>query len=591
MTTPRFLLNALGGQGPDVELIDARLGFRAGYVIEIVDERTGETVQNGVVVFALNPNQYTLSEPFAVTLTPTEDDTVVAEENGLIIREITLEGTFGFSEKRIPNFTGSQGDTIGGGARSGNQHFIALRQLFRLYSNLKKNPERSPFIRMIFHSLKDDDHFVVTPRQFETPRDNRSTRVTYMYRITMAVIGDSERRVTLQQDTRGNFLESISSALNDARATFADLTSQLGQIKRKVANFQAVLIQAGAVITAVSNFVRAGAGLINFSYQQAVNVVDTIANAADDLADIIIDPTLGVLGQAYRDTRRLEAAFNRILQFPERFEDAATEYRRLTSTYNGERNVTQDDLSNREAGVTPGTRLRIASGLAIEAGLDLGEYRGFRSVTVARGDSLEGLAARYAVTPELIVLINRLRFPYFAPGGGPGLRGPGDTILVPLSGSSAEQPDQSTPGGRYLTADEALYGRDFALDPVVLAREQRFEFLIDEAHGSVSEATITGVPNVVQGITLLIGQERNSNAYLPNVGIRRTAGQAGTIQGVLLASLNLREAILSDPRIDSIAETQVVLDGDELKQEITPVIRGRRDAATLVVPVGQVSGE
>lgn len=589
MTTPRFTVQT--GNQPEVELIDARLGFKAGYICEVIDERTGETVDDGVVVFALNPKSYNLSEPFAVTLTPTEGDAVTAEENGQIIREITVEGTFGFSEKRIPQFTSSQGGIIGGGSRSGNQHFIALRQLFRRYSTLKKDPASGPFIRMIWHALKDDDHFIVIPRSFETPRDSGQTRLTYNYRITMAVIGDSDRRIRLREDSRGGFLKTVSNALNDARATFADLTSNLSALKRKVGNIQSVLIQAGAVISAVSNTLRSGADLIQFSFKQAVNAIDAVADATDTLGDAITDSTFGTLGTLYRDMRRFEAALNRIVQFPEKFEDAATDYVRLTRTYDGEAKIDQDDLDNRTAGVSAGTRLRIAAGLVSESGLDLGDFRGFKSREVAATDSVESLAAEEGVPAEAIVVVNDLRFPYITEGGGPGLLGYGEKILIPLTRRAGGDDDNTTGAGGYLSADEVLYGRDIALDAKVLADERKFEWAVDIAHGAEREATIAGIPNLVQGITLIIGQERSSNAYVPNVGIRRTAGLKGTIQGVLLASINLREAILADPRIEDIAETQVVLEGDVLQQEITPIVRGRKDGATFVLPVGQVSGE
>jgi hypothetical protein len=58
----------------------------------------------------------------------------------------------------------------------------------------------------------------------------------------------------------------------------------------------------------------------------------------------------------------------------------------------------------------------------------------------------------------------------------------------------------------------------------------------------------------------------------------------------VLAALNLREAILSDSRIEGIAESEIVLDGDVLSQEITPIITGQRSDVTLVLPFGRASG-
>lgn len=584
----RFNVTMPGG-GVSAPLSDLRVGFRAGYAIEVIDTRTGDIKPFGVHVFPMNPRQYTLSEPFAVNLTPTEGDSVSAEENGQIIREITIEGTFGWTKKTSPTFYASQGASIGGETLSGNEHFIALRNLFRRYSTWKKDPEQGPFTQMIFHSLKDDDHFIVAPRSFETPRDSRSLRVTYSYRITMAAIGESERRISLADDTRGEWMQSISTALNDARSAFAELAADLSEIKRRVANFQAVLIQAGAVISAVSNFVKNGASLIEFSYQQAINVIDTVGAAADELADAGIDVTFGVASRGVQNLHRLETSIDRICQWPDRFSDGDAEFQAVKRRYLGERAMTPDDIENRTAGATVATAVRVARGsAAVEGGITLPSFDGVLKVRVSRADSIEGLATRYRVSPEMIILVNRLRFPYITDGGGPGILSPGDEILIPVTRTTPGATSASTRTA--VSPDEALYGRDIALDPEVLRVENRFEWMIDEAHGSQSEATVSGLPNVVQGTQISIGIERGACAYIPDLGIRRSAGEKGTLQSVLLASLNLRAAMLSDPRIERIDSVRVVLDGDVLTQEITPVIKGSKDSAVIAVAFGSVGG-
>ena len=44
---------------------------------------------------------------------------------------------------------------------------------------------------MVFHSLRDDDHFVVVPRSFEAPRDARTTR-----ELAEKVRGDAVERAS-----------------------------------------------------------------------------------------------------------------------------------------------------------------------------------------------------------------------------------------------------------------------------------------------------------------------------------------------------------------------------------------------------------
>jgi hypothetical protein len=97
------------------------------------------------------------------------------------------------------------------------------------------------------------------------------------------------------------------------------------------------------------------------------------------------------------------------------------------------------------------------------------------------------------------------------------------------------------------------------------------------------------VANVVQGTEITINTERGTTQFIPTLGIRRNVGTKGTIQHVLLASTVLREALLSDPRVSGIESSRVVLDGDQLSQEITPIISGQRPGATLVLPFGRAS--
>ena len=62
------------------------------------------------------------------------------------------------------------------------------------------------------------------------------------------------------------------------------------------------------------------------------------------------------------------------------------------------------------------------------------------------------------------------------------------------------------------------------------------------------------------------------------------------VRKVYRPPLDLREAILADPRIEGIQDTTVVLEDDVLTQEITPRLRGTAEGVTLVVPFGTATG-
>jgi hypothetical protein len=562
-------------------LIDIRTGFRSAFVFEIQDTVPSRPESIAIHVLALNPRSYVLSEPFQSTLTPTEDDTVVAEENGLIVRELTIEGTAGLSEKRGPAFDGDQGSL------RGNEHFLHLRNLFRAYSRLKKGPQSANY-RMVFHSLKEDDHFVVVPRSFETPRDARTTRMHYDYRISLAVVAEADNQLLpLELDEGFDFfsdeLAAVAGAFNDVRAAFAEVTADLSAIKRKVANINSVMIQAAGMINAVGNMLRAGSELIEYPYTLAKSVLALVDNTADNLATSA-EFAEGTLGRAERSLRRMASGLDRIAANPSRF--GPDSLQQVADQFLGESALTGDDLDRQEAGASVGSRTRIAVGSKL-AGLALGAFRGIRQHRLIRTDNIDGLAARFLTTAELIVLINDLRFPYITEDGGPGMRKPGDLILIPIPegvGGASVQPQAD-----YLTPDEALYGIDLALDPVAM-QSNRLELLPDRTRSLQDAQLSRGLNNVIQGTEILVRTERGSTTYIPELGIRRSAGGKGTIQHMLLTALNLREAILSDPRIEGIENSRVVLEDDVLTQEITPRLISQKEGVTLVLPFGRASG-
>lgn len=573
-------------------LTDVEFGFRQGYVFELIElsepQRTIETF-----VFPLAPRVYRLSEPNAASLTPAQGNAVVVEEYGAIIREIELEGTFGLSEKRASGYEGAQG---GGRPISGNEHFRLFRNFFRRYYERKQDPIEGPRTQMRFHSLREDDHWIVVPRTFDTPRDSKTTRVHYDYRVTLAAIGvvdDVLAPRTVSSDTNAfsDALRDISRGLNDARGFFADANAFLVRdVQRGVfGNLQAVLLNAGSVINAVSNFLRTGAGFINIPFQFAANVCAQIEQLADDLEQTALSP-LDETANAARNLRKMEASFNRILSWPDRFEQNwNNRVRAIEAAFAGERRITQRDLINGTAGATPGTRTRVAYGSEGEAGIDLGRYTSVISVTVDRTDTLAGLAARYDVPPELIIVINDLAAPYFTEAGGAGTLGPGDEVLIPVA-DAGDRDTGAVVGSGYLPADVILYGRDLALDMDLYDRTGIFDLKVDTAHGAFDAELVEGIPCVVQGVLIIVETERGSTVFLPDIGIRRSVGVKGTLNSVILASLNFREAILSDPRIDAIESSEVVLDGDVLSQDMSARLISRRNAVSLVRPIGRAAG-
>jgi hypothetical protein len=210
---------------------------------------------------------------------------------------------------------------------------------------------------------------------------------------------------------------------------------------------------------------------------------------------------------------------------------------------------------------------------------------------VQRADSIQSIANATSSTPEAIILINGMKFPYLSEAGGPGIAKPGDKILVPQPQNGVAEDGAVTGPGQdgYFTSEDALYGVDAAIDQDLLKEEGVLDLLVNETAGSDDVELVRGVRNVVQGLTVTLNSDLTATSHVPYVGLRPSIGTKGTMQGLLLASINLRNAILDDDRIETIEEISVLLDGDVLSQNIRPkLIDGRN--ITLSVPFGRASG-
>lgn len=568
--------SALGVDGA-VRLADIRVGFRQGFAFELIDRRSG-VIESLTLV--LNPRQYTVIEPFQQVLTPVEDGTVFAEEAGIVTRDITIEGTFGLREK-----SANGGELLGG-----NEHFMRLRALFRRYSDLKRDIEGENYV-LVFHSFKDDDHWIVAPVSFETPRDAKSTRTHYEYRIQMKAIGDAASLgvgLDLQVAENGNVLQHIHEAFHDARAFFADINADVGQLRRKLGNVPALLNQTAGLINLVRSLVDNVAEFIPASLGAFVAGIEDVVDASDDLADAIVAAPIAAYEDTVHQFHRLETAMCRIAAIKDKFQAWGDD---IANLFDGENGLTNHDLRNYDAGATIGSRTRALLGsYGAEAGLDLTGYTSTATHTVTAADTIESIASRYGTDPEAIILINALRAPYILRGGGPGIAEPGDVLTIPMrTGGDATASAPYSAG--YLDAEDFLYGVDVAMDEELFFATGRFDIRVDDTHDAMDAALVRGIDNVVQGTRITIETERGSNAYLPDIGIQRPVGHRGTLSQLLLASLRLREAFLADPRIEGIQSSRIVLDGDVLEQEITPIVRGKLSAPPIVTPFGKAAGE
>lgn len=581
---------------PSFSLPNVANAFDTGFVFELIDSRRDKPVDQHVLV--LNPRVYNVSEPFQSTLTPTEDNTVIEETNGIIVREIQMEGTFGLKKRSPPRFSSS-----GQSDKGGNEQFALLRALFKKYSDAKQSPTEAPFISLVFHALRENDHWVVVPRSFEMPRNAKTTRMHYDWKISMFAIAPAAAvRLKAVKDDYSftDALRDINQAINDATAFFNDINNFKQAIKRKIANIDAILISVNGLITQAGLAIGspAASNAINYPLERVAQIVSDVDDLADNFATSFTEPPTGDDARLERAMRKLGTALGTLLVYPQQFKEVSKDrQRRIQRMYLGEKSLTADDLSNNTAGATDNTVQRVQRGTEQNAGVDFGTSENLIRVRIDATTTLESLASRYATSMELIILINDLKPPYFSRGGFEGTRKPGDFLLVPVTASSTSAaagvtnvPRQAT-GASIESVDPAvaLYGSDLALDPDELALG-RLDIKEDLTHGQDDAELVSGIENVVQGLNIVTHTEKGTTQFLPDIGIAVPVGSKGLLSNVVLSAITLQNAILQDDRIEEISSASVTLDEDVLSHTIVPRLRGSQEGIEVVLPFGRAAG-
>lgn len=233
------------------------------------------------------PQSITQKENFATNIQATRKG-IIVESEGVVFKDIILQGTTGVFPGQRGSFNGPQAnlsdltappsEPAGVGADglskasnvkvvSGYEEFLSLRQYFLKYAYTKTQTNGNVFL--IFINEKDNQSLIVEPLEFTMERNSKSP-LTYNYRIVMKAIG------------------TLSTVFSNALS--GGSKSQLEQILEGIgnvsANLQAGIGQARAAINATS-------GLFQKTFQAVDQTVNgplrQVQFALDDLANGISD--------------------------------------------------------------------------------------------------------------------------------------------------------------------------------------------------------------------------------------------------------------------------------------------------------------
>lgn len=576
--------------------------------------------------FRVPPKVNEMTEPFATTIVPTQNGGKYVESHGSIIKQIRIQGTTGLRpNKKLPQTipllgitTEALEDLSPGNALRFNRNqipenevtgwddIIFLRNIFRLYSDLKQDDRLAGRIVMVWRNAKDLDYWVVEPVDFKLTHSS-SSPMTYEY--------------VLQFKTLARFdfsIGSIDDPLERMRSTRRFISRLQGYAK----NIQRVLasVAAGidrldgigvfAVNTILGPAVSLARGLLAIkesvskfgsrTYNRAKELFDNLADALVQIANftegifLVDGPSssprpdiLPRLGFEQRFTLATSEAAGVEQRFPLQ-DPLVNNLRKLqrTCAHVLAEKTLQDTVSSRSAsardravrayGTGGGTRLTRVLPETGGSSTFLGNISPPNAVvetTVRRGETIRDIAQRMLGDRGRwhdIAILNDLRAPYISNTGGFGILQPGDIILVPTEGPigvDSAQVNLNNPTDKETEVDDKrfgpvqqAFGRDLRLKSVTVAADVDLTDLVVNNEGDLS--TVAGIPNVTQGLRLKFATERGELTVHPFYGSSFPIGSKATPAAFTAFQIDVRNTLRSDPRVSSIEELNLTAVGD-----------------------------
>lgn len=583
---------------------------------------------------AIPPESYSMETPFSVDKTQTQGGGLYVEEDGIVQRMIRLSGTTGFYPRRLPDTTATALTVLSPEKKSfsrqlqtnilhkisGQRHFHYLEDaVFNTYGDLKRDPATAEETKLLFHNLKDEQSWIVVPEVFSLKRE---ARVLYRYDIQLAVVGPaSEVLVDFSEDKTlfdeiNDAAASVQHGIDLAQGALTDATALLSEIEGSIKNVAGIISNVGTIISAAGDFVSGVSDIIQTPFTFVTATADAIDEAIDIALTVIdaVEDVKALPDNTVQYFRRMSDGLDWIGMHPHLFALRANrqleELKRL-----GELRLTisAERLAEAEAGSSPttlqesanlGTRLTPGDAQSAEVTLRTGrainEYTSTREYSLAVGDTLVSLAARFLGDARLwthIAVVNNLKPPYVTQQAGvdltserspfSGALGVGNRILIP----SYDKPPENLPllptlGVRSEeSAENHLLGVDVALE---VSRQSlgspRYTIAVDTDKGSDGPKLIEGIENLSQGMLMRLSIEQGTDVLFKQVGLGRIVGTKFILTDQEAARSKMIESLTQDSRIASVRKIDFSdSTGDALVADIEAEVRGYTTQANVKV--------
>jgi len=579
--------------------------------------------QFAMMPLILAPQRMTMGEPFAVKVAPTLGGGLYVEESGILARPMQIAGTTGFaprlldrvpvSSKRVRDELRSYVDRtveVDDFVRrlSGQKQLQMLQdRIFRLYADLKRNPETSAGTELIWHNIKDDEHWRVIPQSFELRRASRRSTM-YFYNIQMLAVEPAAQRSRIVSEDHDLFdeigdparsiregIDLVSGTLDNVGGLGRDTDDSIRSYVSSVRSVTQIAASANNVAAASADFVNGRTteirGVTSDGLLQLLADTENLLDAMD--SSLVAVGTLPASVRA--DWTDLERGLQRIAAWPDRLQTALQA--RVTALDDGSE-TTEAESAAVTAQVTfrgvraAGTRPRLGDArkrraARLETRRRALEVAGLTERTVGQGQTIHDIAAEYlddASRYREIAAINDLRAPYIHPAGLPGTLRPGDQILIPSRASRQTARTLPVVRGTDLLAPEThrLFGVDWRLEPSSDG-SGLYDMVLDEANNAGKDVKrVAGIPNLEQAVGTRLRTNKGDSAMYRELGTNVVVGMGNTVVDTETARLHMTSAVQDDPRIVTVSGVQLAPRGpDSIDVEFNASVYGLSDRVNI----------
>lgn len=522
--------------------------------------------------FNLHPNGITVSEPFATHLVPTQGAGIYAESQGAILRSLSISGTTGFRPS-ISGLISSDPDNVINhvvGENTGFLNFMKLRNVFRNYSDLKKQASQSHKTHLIWYNGKEMEAWFFEPTEFNTTRD-ASSPFLYRYEIRGTLVqkvyfSSIVSKLSPRFGSLHFYLDMLRTTQSMMkRSVFFTETLSFGSGPDNIVNkFVSTIKEFNAYVAdtknGIFNFVKGVGGVASLpitTVSSAVTAAQSVIRSGKQISDALQNSIAVTDG----DKDRLQKMF-----YDDLFNIENVARNAIRDGQEALKLIQKNSKSSAETALADNARYDSAG--SSQQALNLKDHD-LKSFVIPKGEKdLKSFCRRVLGNLnhwEVIKKINKLHDPYISEfpsqkTSGASLKGAGDVILLPVP-SKYISPNintlmpYSTTG---LSFFEETMGRDLKLIKTTpISGFSQFNLSVNP-NGDLD--LVEGSSNIVQAIDIKLNTTRGDLPLHPSFGMIPVIGSKGNSKFNLYLSLN--DTMLSDGRIEDLSDMSIGILGD-----------------------------